>query len=64
MHTERPRPKVPDNLLLKLYGLFFELQARDPNIPDPYEGYPNGFVFLLIYAVVLFFGGVLARFVS
>jgi hypothetical protein len=55
---------VPDNLLLKLYGLFFERQARDPNIPDPYEGYPNGFIFLVIYAAVLFFGGVLARFVS
>jgi hypothetical protein len=64
MDTERQRPKVPEKPLpLKFANLFFEIERRNPNIPDPYEGYPNGFIFLVIFAAVLFAGGVLIRLV-
>jgi hypothetical protein len=62
MRTERQRPKVPEKPLYKFLSLIFELQSN-PDAPDPYEGYPNGFIFLVIFAIVLFLAGFLARFV-
>jgi hypothetical protein len=55
---------VPEKpLLLKFANLFFELEPRNPDIPDPYEGYSNGFIFLVIFAAVLLVLGVLGRLV-
>jgi hypothetical protein len=53
---------VPEKPLYKFLSLIFELQSN-PDAPDPYEGYPNGFIVLVIFAIVLFVAGFLARFV-
>jgi hypothetical protein len=51
---------VPETPLYKFLSLIFEVESK-PH-PDPYEGYPNGFIFLGIFAIVILVVGVLGRF--
>ena len=62
MQTERQQLKVAETVAQKkpqsqgfLYEFLNQFSAPDPDAPDPYKDYPNGFVFLVLIALMIFF---------
>jgi hypothetical protein len=62
MYIERQQPKVAEIVTQKkpqrrrpLYEFLDQFIESKPSALDPYENYPNGFIFLVLFLLGIFF---------